>query len=670
MEAINKHPEHLSRGLIDSTNAALSIARTTTADFNTPPMQLFMRALKKCNENYVQIDNNEILYSDFFDLNTGTFRLDCTVSSLSDSDMSAFTPLKHVNGHLSIQNPNITSLDGLCNLEMVSGDLVLSRSGIKHLDALNKLKTVNSIMLDLMPDLFDINGFNSLQIIKNRLQISHNPKLTVINGFNSVTSITSSLQIKNNPQLATIAGLNSLQEITQGSLMINDNKAIKHIYGFNSLKSLGDALEVNRCTQLNDFGFLSKLENVANILISDTGLTDGSPLRKVFEHQPIFPGCIKIVSNNLKSVTFLRGLKSVGSSFYLHQNKLTNLEGLEALDSVGASFSLAANQLNDISQLASLDSINGILSLTNNRLTSLHGLENLRRLKTARWSGEWLTIKLYGNKQQDGRYSLTDISALSNITTDDKHIIIHTDDNHKHRILPDKNSLFFTNRIEVFAKCSQGFKQTPILSADNSEPPKKLNSLDRQVLETLILPGYAGRPEIRRVLFVGCAEFTKFYESYFAVQDYYTIEINPARAQYGATKPGHHFVDSVDNIDCHFRPSSLDLIIINGVFGWGLNQRSQAENVIDKFYELLSAQGSLMIGWNDLSEYTPFIPNELSGLRRFDRVAFPGMEIFKFVQRLSNGDYLVKDKWQHIFSFYTKKQIREKMNYVEMASTL
>ncbi len=60
--------------------------------------------------------------------------------------------------------------------------------------------------------------------------------------------------------------------------------------------------------------------------------------------------------------------------------------------------------------------------------------------------------------------------------------------------------------------------------------PKKLNSLDRDILEGLILPWYATRPKIRRVLFVGCADFTQFYESYFAAQDYFTIEINPARS--------------------------------------------------------------------------------------------------------------------------------------------
>ncbi len=199
--------------------------------------------------------------------------------------------------------------------------------------------------------------------------------------------------------------------------------------------------------------------------------------------------------------------------------------------------------------------------------------------------------------------------------------------------------------------------------------PKKLDSLDRQILETLILPWYAAHPGIRRVLFVGCADFTQFYESFFADQDYFTIEINPARAQYGATKPKHHFIDSVENVDRYFLPSSLDLIIINGVFGWGLDQQGLAETVIDKFYDLLSTQGALMIGWNKLAKNTPFIPSELSGLNHFDRVTLPGMEAFEFAQRLSNGDYLINNKWQHVFSFYTKKKLMNPINEKTLSFT-
>ena len=73
--------------------------------------------------------------------------------------------------------------------------------------------------------------------------------------------------------------------------------------------------------------------------------------------------------------------------------------------------------------------------------------------------------------------------------------------------------------------CNSGIKESQALRGTKKRGilAKKLNTLDRRVLETLILPGYAERPKNRRVLFVGCADFTKSYESYFSAQVYFTI---------------------------------------------------------------------------------------------------------------------------------------------------
>jgi hypothetical protein len=182
----------------------------------------------------------------------------------------------------------------------------------------------------------------------------------------------------------------------------------------------------------------------------------------------------------------------------------------------------------------------------------------------------------------------------------------------------------------------------------------KLSTPDRHVLETIILPSFASRPEVRRVLFVGCADYTKDYESCFVGREYYTIDVDPACAGYGAAVPGRHFIDSAENVDRYFRPCSLDLILMNGVFGYGLNRRERAETTVARCYDLLVDWGALMIGWNDDPDCKPFEPVGLAGLARFDRMGFPALTVAPGVRRLSDGDYLVDEDYRHVFSFFVK----------------
>ena len=429
-DAVNTCTDFKNDELIDFMNAISPLIISTTADFDTQDIQDFMLALKKCNEDYVKADTNGILYSDHFDLFTRTFSiptLDCSNPSLTDNDLNTFKVLKRINGNLELKNPNITSLDGLSNIESIKGNLILGNSMIELINGLNKLRTANGIELNGMNSLISISGFNSLLIVSNNINISNNPNLICINGFNS------------------------LEEIKNGGLEILENGALESISGFNQLKNLNGDLLLSKCKKLSALSGLSSLCSVANIFITETILTDASNLGNIFRQQKDFPGYIKIISNRITSVSFMKGLRSVASSFYLHYNRLTNLEGLEALESVGASFSLGANRLNDISQLAKLIKINGVLSLSDNRLTSLHGLENLQSIKTTTWNGTRLTIKLQDNQHPNGKVSLKDISALSNVNEVGRDLIMQVDPNHTYDTVPGNGSTFCSNKTTYYA---------------------------------------------------------------------------------------------------------------------------------------------------------------------------------------------------------------------------
>jgi SAM-dependent methyltransferase len=169
---------------------------------------------------------------------------------------------------------------------------------------------------------------------------------------------------------------------------------------------------------------------------------------------------------------------------------------------------------------------------------------------------------------------------------------------------------------------------------------------DRRVLEQVILPDVARRAEIQRILFVGVGWYTEAYERYFLrKRGYWTLDIDPAQALFGAPG-GRHFGDSATNVSSHFGEGSLDLIVCNGVFGWGLNERADVERAFDGFYRALRPGGIFLLGWNDIPVHTPFLPDETAALRRFEPYAFPALGTDRLC--VANTDN------RHTYHFYVK----------------
>jgi hypothetical protein len=57
--------------------------------------------------------------------------------------------------------------------------------------------------------------------------------------------------------------------------------------------------------------------------------------------------------------------------------------------------------------------------------------------------------------------------------------------------------------------------------------PNPMRTRDRDTLEQVILPHFAKRRDMRSVLFVGCAWYTRHYEKMFAGRVYRTIDPDP-----------------------------------------------------------------------------------------------------------------------------------------------
>jgi hypothetical protein len=147
----------------------------------------------------------------------------------------------------------------------------------------------------------------------------------------------------------------------------------------------------------------------------------------------------------------------------------------------------------------------------------------------------------------------------------------------------------------------------------------------------------------KRVLFVGCSAYTQWYQKFFSDKEYWTIDPVHVKRKYAAD---HHVIDSISNVRRYITPDYFDLILMNGVIGFGLNQLTEIEQAVEACYEVLARQGVLLIGWNDTRRRTPVDLRSIRALRKFREYYFEPLQACHF---LADGTS------RHTYSFYQKE---------------
>ncbi|MEO6992522.1 MAG: class I SAM-dependent methyltransferase [Lacunisphaera sp.] len=170
-----------------------------------------------------------------------------------------------------------------------------------------------------------------------------------------------------------------------------------------------------------------------------------------------------------------------------------------------------------------------------------------------------------------------------------------------------------------------------------------LGTRDRTVLEGQILPWLSTQPAIERVLFVGCEWYTYGYRKWFPTQSYWTLDYAPEKKVFGSRHL--HLVDSMSNLAAHFAPASLDLVICNGVFGWGLNAPTDIEVAFASVHRALRPGGLFLLGWNDTPKYRPVPIKSIAALREFSPAV---------LAPLGTSQFLTKGPNRHTYSLFRK----------------
>ncbi len=174
--------------------------------------------------------------------------------------------------------------------------------------------------------------------------------------------------------------------------------------------------------------------------------------------------------------------------------------------------------------------------------------------------------------------------------------------------------------------------------------PYRLHSEDRKILDRKLLPWFAARNDVKKVLFVGCDSYTVHYKEYFLEDEYWTLEPDPLKKKFGSR---NHIIGQLEDLANYVSENYFDLIICNGIYGWGLDEKEAIEKAFTSCYNCLGNNGFLILGWNNLPERT-LVP--LSNIK--------ALHLFTPFEDLAIGGptIITQTKHKHIFDLYRVKK--------------
>lgn len=157
-----------------------------------------------------------------------------------------------------------------------------------------------------------------------------------------------------------------------------------------------------------------------------------------------------------------------------------------------------------------------------------------------------------------------------------------------------KNLLFRFSPLarKLLPKAVQRFVLLNLLHT-NRRYARMYRAGSRLCLQNELCPWLAKR--YAHILFVGTSSYTYHYEKLFRRDQFTTLEVEPRGAVWGARD---HIVAPIEEIGRHRPKGSFDCVILNGVFGFGVDEIDHMRRVIEALHEALVPQGLLVVGWN------------------------------------------------------------------------
>ena len=131
-----------------------------------------------------------------------------------------------------------------------------------------------------------------------------------------------------------------------------------------------------------------------------------------------------------------------------------------------------------------------------------------------------------------------------------------------------------------------------------------ITSAARRVLDYLLVPYLIASRSYESILIVGVSRGTSHYPQLLRDKKaVWTIDSDPMKQPFGYEE--RHILDSIENINKYFPDGTLDCVMMNGVYGWGLNSEPAMASAVQGIHRALRPGGVLLLGWNTGDEHDP-----------------------------------------------------------------
>ena len=197
--------------------------------------------------------------------------------------------------------------------------------------------------------------------------------------------------------------------------------------------------------------------------------------------------------------------------------------------------------------------------------------------------------------------------------------------------------MFFRNKLSLALQDKMAFLIEPVR-------PSSIKSHDRFILERKIFPYILSN--CKKVLFVGCAKYTKSYNQVFSQIEYWTMDFLEAKSRYGSK---NHVQGNLTELSKYFKKDYFNAIILNSVIGWGVDTAPEIKKALVECNQVMRPGGILIIGWNDLGtrsskEFREMINNnrlfelfDLPTLNTYEYRTESHRHVFNFLRKPSRG---------------------------------
>jgi len=182
-------------------------------------------------------------------------KLDWLYAGFNES-LVDFTGLEQIDGMNNdlfvVNNPNLSTLEGLQNIEIARNIEIRNNDALVSLQGLESLTEVTRFEIISNPALESLHGLNSLNTISDRFLLNQNPQLEDLTSLTELRTVGGTLFISQNESLTNLAGLDFINTIGNLEITFNANLALCAVESIcNHLTSGGPAAvggNENGCT--------------------------------------------------------------------------------------------------------------------------------------------------------------------------------------------------------------------------------------------------------------------------------------------------------------------------------------------------------------------------------------------------------------------------------------